>query len=373
MDNKNDIITLKENTRNLKLQSPLGTNSIIENMNLQSEKRGLKDNNIIHENKLSLDELEEESITDKSYNKSNNNNEINNKRNSNDDLLNNMINKKNLYIRGKQIGVVGLKKKLDIENLDFTDVNYFESEKNLFLAKTSLKNYLFDEAIKYIDDYIKSISYDLSKNERDVIISCYKSYISDKKDSYNNLLSIQLKDKTNLNHASIITEVKDSLEKQIYTSCEKQIVIINKYIMPNCLSQENKISFLKLKADIYKYMSELSTGELLLNNKQICTNLYKEVIFLCKSLDNLNSIKLGTYLNFSVYCYEILQDPYIALTYASYAIKIATKEMSRFKDIKSFEDSKNILDLLSSLKNNIHEWFLEIERLEKNERKGGKV
>lgn len=121
MDNKNDIITLKENTRNLKLQSPLGTNSIIENMNLQSEKRGLKDNNIIHENKLSLDELEEESITDKSYNKSNNNNEINNKRNSNDDLLNNMINKKNLYIRGKQIGVVGLKKKLDIENLDFTD------------------------------------------------------------------------------------------------------------------------------------------------------------------------------------------------------------------------------------------------------------
>ncbi len=219
-----------------------------------------------------------------------------------------------------------------------------------------------EEAIKYIDDAIVSYTEQLKPKDRDLIISCYKSYIYDQREAYNNLTSIDIKEKeADTKYYRLVNEIKTNAEKSIYKSCERQLLMINKYLLVKAESIEDKVCFLKIKADCYKYMAELSTGELLLANKQNCTNLYKECLSQSRDLSSINIYKIGAYLNFSVYCYEVLQNPYIALTYATYIMKNALEELKINSHNNKTEENKSSLELLQCLKDNIFEWYSEVE------------
>ena len=320
--------------------------------NFLSEKRTLKDENMNKEVIINLN-------LNKELNSKDDSKEIEVSNESNDEMKN--VNY--LFIKGRQIGMIGLKnQRIDLKNLNLEDVEYTNTEKSLFLAKVCLENYRLEDAVKYIDDAIVSYTERLKPVDRDLIISCYKSYIHDQREAYNNLASIKIKEKeADTKYFQLVNEIKTNTEKSIYKTCERQLLMINKYLLIKAQSIEDKVCFLKIKADCYRYMAELSTGELLLANKQNCTNLYKECLSQSKEISNMNMYKIGAYINFSVYCYEELQNPYIALTYATYIMKNALEELKISSHNEKAEENKSSLELLQCLKDNISEWYKEIE------------
>lgn len=268
-----------------------------------------------------------------------------------------------VQIRGSIVANISLKnKQLDYEG-DGT-IKYTEYEKAIYLAKTCLDYGRLEDCLFYIEEAISNNSLkDISPETRDLVVSCFKSFIYEKKEAYKNLLVLDLKEREHQSkYSRIISEIMHTSQKEIYKMCERQILIVNKYLLPKAVTSEDKACYLKIKADCYRYMSEVSSGEILLINKQNCTQFYRESIDYSKELPNTNVYKIGAYLNFSVYCYDILQNIYLALSYATYALKNAMKDFQG-KDIEKSENEKwkESLDLLHILKDNISEWTSEID------------
>jgi len=82
-------------------------------------------------------------------------------------------------------------------------------------------------------------------------------------------------------------------------------------------------------------------------------------------LPKLNKIRLGTCLNYSVFYFEVMSDPIIALKIATEALDDALKELKTVSDDnledENMQDSLKIIDVI---KMNVNEWFIEVEKEE---------
>lgn len=265
---------------------------------------------------------------------------------------------------GLQLNFNTMKKtKKHAEPKSIVKYEFTEFERAIYLAKICLENRRFEEALKYGEEAIISCDGEINEEDRNLVVSCFKSYVNEKREAFKNILIIDMKERdAQSNHSKMITEIKVNCEESLYKLCEKQIIIINKYLLQKSNSVEDKVCYLKLKADNYRYMAEISTGELLLINKQNCTQFYRECIELTKSLSHMNVFKLGTYLNYSVYIYDVLKSPHLGLIYATYAVKKAFEEMKdNVRNPRYRSENKESLELLQILKENIHDWYLEVE------------
>jgi 14-3-3 protein epsilon len=83
--------------------------------------------------------------------------------------------------------------------------------------------------------------------------------------------------------------------------------LIDEFILEKCSSSEGKVFFLKMKGDYHRYISEYAQHEQHENASQNADKSYKEAIDIVETdLKTTNPIRLGLYLNYSVFCYEVL-------------------------------------------------------------------
>ena len=77
--------------------------------------------------------------------------------------------------------------------------------------------------------------------------------------------------------------------------------------------------YLKMKGDYYRYMAEISKGNLLYVNKQNAFHFYNEAKDIVKDFDDLNPTKLNISLNYSVFLNEVLNKRINSFFYAKEA------------------------------------------------------
>ena len=83
------------------------------------------------------------------------------------------------------------------------------------------------------------------------------------------------------------------------------------------------IFFKKLQADIYRYLADYSLTQERQRYKDRASDLYKEAIYIQKEYvamllqndkpEKIDSLRLGLYLNYAVFLYEVEQDKKEAL------------------------------------------------------------
>merc|ERR1712072_775967 len=88
----------------------------------------------------------------------------------------------------------------------------------------------------------------------------------------------------------------------------------------------------KMKADYYRYLAEFSTG----SAKDDVANT---------EMSPTHPIRLGLALNYSVFCYEVMNSPEKACTLAKTAFDDAIAELDTL-DEESYKDSTLIMQLL---------------------------
>ena len=109
---------------------------------------------------------------------------------------------------------------------------------------------------------------------------------------------------------------------------------------------ESRVFFFKMKGDYYRYMAEYKEGDSL---KMVCKNAsecYSKAWDIAEhSLASTDPIRLGLVLNYSVYHYEIMNEPDKACELAKKSFEIAKNDIDSIKE-DSYKDSMLILQLL---------------------------
>merc|ERR1711953_1589610 len=109
---------------------------------------------------------------------------------------------------------------------------------------------------------------------------------------------------------------------------------------------ESKVFYQKMKADYYRYIAEFSDGEAKSKAAENARLAYQEAQAVAeKGLAVTHTIRLGLALNYSVFQYEVLQQPEEACKMARTAFEDAIAELDNVAE-DSYKDSTLIMQLL---------------------------
>jgi 14-3-3 protein epsilon len=226
-----------------------------------------------------------------------------------------------------------------------------------FLANTCMKFGMYEDACRYADEMVKLRNNEPSEEDCNLVVSCYRFFISEKRTSWRNL---SLMDNREQNVKLMNNEIRTTYEDFIIKACERLIALINNFILNKVKTDRNFALFLRVKADHYRYMAEVTYNQNLFNNKQNAFELYKQAYELSSKLDILDVVRLSIALNYSVFLYEILHKRLNSIFYAKEALSRALSDLKGFTaeqiSDERFKESLNIIEILNE---NVHTWYKE--------------
>ena len=226
-------------------------------------------------------------------------------------------------------------------------------EEYIYLSRIYEKAEKYQDQFKFINKFIE-LDPKLSKEERNILGSGYKNIISDKRNSLRTINSLE---KKNIFQNIFIKEIKEKIEKELSIILIEIQKILDKHLIPNAIDVENKIFYLKLKADFLRYKCEISYGKELEENIVKTEKIYKEATDMAnKELNINNSTRLGLALNYSVFYYEIKKAKEEAVNIA----KNAFDEAMKIIDDLEISKAKDTLLIIQMLKENLISWCNEM-------------
>ena len=233
---------------------------------------------------------------------------------------------------------------------------YNKWEKAYFLADLALLLNDYKEGIKYADEMISLCETVLNKDQIRVFLGINFGYMS-KLRMAKRLNQLIITEKSG---KKMIQEIKEEKEKHVLRRSEHVIKLINDHILIYELEDEQKARFLKVKADFYRYMAEITTGHQLFVNKQQAYKYYNESIKIMKEKDNLNATKLNIYLNYSIFLNEILNKRINSFFIAKEALFNALKALKNLSENELVsEKMKDTLLIIETLNKNVNDWYKE--------------
>jgi 14-3-3 protein epsilon len=230
-------------------------------------------------------------------------------------------------------------------------------EKNLYLARVTEQSERYDETIKYMEEIVKNKKDDLSIEERNLLSAAYKNCVSSRRSAWRSIYGIEVKEKSNNSkYLHLVTELKTTLEKELTDLCDRMLKLIDNHLSKKASNAESKVFYLKMKGDYYRYLAEFISGDKHDQIAKSSLDSYKTANDLAKELSFTNPIKLGLALNFSVFYYEVLNDPGTACKIANEAFQEGIQHLEIIED-DQYKDSTTILQLL---KENIDMWSVDL-------------
>lgn len=230
--------------------------------------------------------------------------------------------------------------------------------KLLYQAKVCVEAGRSEETLDYMEQIIVNKNTDLTEEERNLVSVASKNCVSTKRAAWRSIYGIEVREKTNNSkYEGLVTELKFKLEKELMEACERMLGFIDGYLLKNATSPESTVFYLKLKGDYYRYIAEFSLGN---NHEEIAKsslNAYKQATEAASGLKCNNPIKLGLALNYSVFHYEVLNNPVEAINIANTAFNDGINNLENIVE-NQYKDATNILQLL---KENINMWSVDLQ------------
>ena len=233
-------------------------------------------------------------------------------------------------------------------------------EEYVYLSKLYEKAQRYEDMISAINDYIE-LDPKLTKEERNILSAGYKNILYDKRENRKFLSSMERKEmKKKSKQVIYIQEIKNHIEKEIKKIVDNVHNIIDKYLIPNCEDNESKIFYMRLKADHYRYLCELSKEKEFIEKAE---KIYKEAYNIAiKELPHINNERIGLCLNLALFYYEIKGDKNEGYKIAKNCFEESMKYLEDFQKFKS----KEALMLIQLLKENLIFWSSEMNEEELN-------
>jgi len=222
-----------------------------------------------------------------------------------------------------------------------------EEQKTEFVQRAKLA----EQAERYDDmaEYMKTVTEtgnELTNEERNLLSVAYKNVVGARRSSWRVISSIEQKTDQDDKKHGMCTEYREKVEKELRDICNDVLTLLDQHLIPKSQNHESKVFYLKMKGDYFRYLAEVALGDdraAIMKNSQ---EAYKNAFEIAGSeMPPTHPIRLGLALNYSVFYYEILNDPEQACSLAKTAFDDAIAELDTLSE-ESYKDSTLIMQLL---------------------------
>eukprot|EP00928_Gymnodinium_smaydae_P005597 TRINITY_DN118_c0_g1_i9.p1 TRINITY_DN118_c0_g1~~TRINITY_DN118_c0_g1_i9.p1 ORF type:complete len:235 (-),score=86.18 TRINITY_DN118_c0_g1_i9:256-909(-) len=200
-------------------------------------------------------------------------------------------------------------------------------------------------------DYMEKVGQDpseLSVEERNLLSVAYKNAVGSRRAAWRIITSVEQKEKSKGNdqQATFAAEYCKKVESELDSICNKILALLDGNLISKASSGESKVFYQKMKADYHRYLAEFLEGDKKTKAAEDARAAYDEAAKVAeKDLAVTHPIRLGLALNFSVFQYEVLQNPEEACKMARTAFEDAIAELDNVQE-DSYKDSTLIMQLL---------------------------
>src|SRR3990167_1382632 len=184
-------------------------------------------------------------------------------------------------------------------------------EENVYMAKLAEQAERYDEMVEAMKK-VAQMGVELTVEERNLLSVAYKNVIGARRASWRIISSIEQKEenKGTTQHVSRIKEYRGKVEKELSGICNDILEVLDKFLLPSAASGESIVFYIKIKGDYYRYLAEFASGDTRENAAAESLAAYKKATDVAtKELAPTHPIRLGLVLNFSVFYYEIMNQP----------------------------------------------------------------
>eukprot|EP01066_Platyproteum_vivax_P014558 Platyproteum_vivax@DN6513_c0_g2_i1.p1 len=221
-------------------------------------------------------------------------------------------------------------------------------EENIYMAKLAEQAERYDEMAAFMKE-VAELGVELSIEERNLLSVAYKNCVGSRRASWRIMSSVEQREKSK-DHPSNAARAKEyrlKVEKELQDICNQILTLLTDSLIKNARTQEeSKVFYHKMKGDYYRYISEFSTDSMKEEASVSSHNSYKEATELASTdLPSTHPIRLGLALNYSVFHYEILNNPEEACNIARQAFEDAISELDNVGE-DTYKDSTLIMQLL---------------------------
>lgn len=243
------------------------------------------------------------------------------------------------------------------------DIPIKTAEEGVFLAKVAEQAERYEDMLEFLKPVLKRKG-ELQMEERNLISVAFKNLSGNKRTAWRALTAIEENPKYDKYHEKTKT-FKVKVEEELKKICKEAIAAIDDNLLQNANNAESKVFFLKMKADYYRYMGEVVTGEELKGISDKALENYESAKKEAETLPPTDPVRIGLILNFSVFQYEIRKNPKGACEMAKAAFDAAISGLQDLDEDK-YKDSTSIMQLL---KDNLTLWQSELGDEEAEEKK----
>ncbi|XP_065840379.1 14-3-3-like protein 1 [Oscarella lobularis] len=231
-------------------------------------------------------------------------------------------------------------------------------------AKLAEQAERYDDMTEYMRQLVEAKKGDLTTEERNLLSVAYKNVVGARRNAWRVLSSIEQKDPSDL-----LQDYRIKVEGELEKICNDVIGLLDKSLIPTSkersgddeqTAKEGRVFYLKMKGDYYRYLAEVKKED---EKVKKSYEAYRKAEDTAKEeLPSTHPIRLGLALNFSVFHYEIKNEPKEACKLAKEAFDDAIAELDQLKE-DSYKDSTLIMQLL---RDNLTLWTSDVG-VEENE------
>ena len=231
-------------------------------------------------------------------------------------------------------------------------------EEHLYMAKITEQTERFEDMLDAMNKVVEANA-ELTVDERNLLSVAYKNTIGSRRTAWRALSSIEKKEEQKgSKHLSLLRSYKAKIEEELNKYCKEILALINSQLLGKAANPEAKVFYNKMKGDYHRYISEYTVGD---DNKSAGDNAhdaYKAATEIAnEDLKTTHPIRLGLALNYSVFHYEVRNDPKEACQLAKKAFDDAIADIDQIEE-DQYKDATTIMQLI---RDNLTLWTSELE------------
>jgi len=204
----------------------------------------------------------------------------------------------------------------------------------------------------------------LTSEERNLLSVAYKNVVGARRSSWRVISSIEQKIEGHPQKAAMAKEYRKKIEKELNDICQDVLNLLNDFLITGAKQADSRVFYLKMKGDYYRYLAEVASGSQREEVVNESNKAYNEATKVAEAdLETTHPIRLGLALNYSVFHYEIRNEPETACQLAKKSFDEAIAELDSLHE-ESYKDSTLIMQLL---RDNLTLWTSEQENADDGE------
>jgi len=226
-------------------------------------------------------------------------------------------------------------------------VDKSERESIVYKAKLAEQAERYDE----MADFMKSVAQmgeELTVEERNLLSVAYKNAVGARRASWRIISSVEQKEKSkgNPTNVTLAGQYRSKVEDELNKICRDILDLLDEHLIKAATTSESKVFYYKMKGDYFRYISEFSPEGQKEEPAKRAQEAYEAATSIATTeLNSTHPIRLGLALNFSVFHYEIMNNPEQACKMAQQAFDEAISELDNVSE-ESYKDSTLIMQLL---------------------------